>query len=73
MSAHPIIPIVWADFSLRHWPSVPTSELVRFVARAEILIDNDPVRARSEGMASFRRGLADLYAELDSRVPREED
>ena len=68
----PIIPIDWSDYAPRHWPSLPTSELVRYVARAEILIDNDPVRARSAGMAPFRRGLAECYAELDARLPREE-
>lgn len=65
-------PIDWGAYVLRNWATMPTSELVRFVARAEVLIDRDPVRARSAGAESFRRGLAECYAELDARLPREE-
>lgn len=71
-------PLTWANFyptcdpPASHWWSCETHVLLRHVAAAEYMMMTDPVRARSRGEERFRTGLAALYAELDSRVPRED-
>lgn len=48
-----------------------TSWLVRLIARAEILIAADPVKARDPSRRWFREKLFELQRELDGRVPRD--
>lgn len=66
--------ITWADFhkaaDAYGAAMLDTSVLVRMVARGEILIASDPVRARSGGEEAFRRGYLKILVELDTRFPR---
>jgi hypothetical protein len=63
-------PIDWADIRDAAPTLMSTSALVRYIAKAELLLHLDPVRGRSQGEAEFRASLDRLYVELDHRVPR---